>query len=427
MKDISQSTALVYDHSLFLCIAHRLAQKFKRVLYFTPCEEAFATLNRHIVGDGYDNIERCEDIWKVKNEVDCWVFSDIQNSGLQLELESQGRAVWGSRNGDSLEISREKFNRVLNEVGLPAAKHVLIKGLTNLRLHLRDETDKYIKVSKYRGTCETQHWRDYDLDSGWLDAMAVKLGPAQDMLPFLVFDPIDAPVEVGGDTYCVDGQWPSLILHADEEKDRCYLGAVTKLDNMPQELQDIMEAFAPVLKKERYRNQFSMETRDGRFIDFTARGGLPSTGSQLNTWSNFPEIIWAGAHGELVEPVPAHEFSVECILTLKSKPHEWGKTRIPKELEGHAQFAACCEIDGAICFPPDGHSGDDVGWLVAGGDTMESAVEEMNRLAALLPEGLEAATMDLIPLIEKIHDGEKAGVEFSDDQVPPPEIVLESA
>jgi hypothetical protein len=426
MKEISQATALVYDHGLFLPIAHRLAEKFKRVLYFTPCEEAFATLDKHIVGDGYDNIEKCQDLWKVKNEVDCFVFPDIQHSGLQLELESQGFAVWGSRNGDSLEINRQKFNRVLKEVGLPVAKHVVIKGLTDLRSHLRDLTDRYIKVSKYRGTCETFHWRDNDLDSGWLDAMAVKLGPAQDLLPFLVFEPIDAPVEIGGDTYCVDGQWPSLMLHGDEEKDRCYFGAVTPFEKMPEELKAIMEAFSPVLKKERYRNQWSMETRDGKFIDATCRGGLPSTGSQLSTWSNFPEIVYHGAHGELVEPIPAHQFSVECILSLKSKPHEWGKTRIRKELVGHAQFAACCEIDGAICFPPDGHSGDDVGWLVAGGDTMEEAIAEIIRLSDLLPDGLDAATMDLIGLIEKIKAGEKEGADFGEEKVPEPATVIDA-
>ena len=69
-------------------------------------------------------------------------------------------------------------------------------------------------------------------------------------------------MEIGGDTFCVDGQWPKWMLHGDEEKDKSYLGAVTAYDDMPQELRDIMEAFSPILKKERYRNQWSMETRE---------------------------------------------------------------------------------------------------------------------------------------------------------------------
>lgn len=405
-------------------MARTLANKFKRVLYHTPAERAFSTLNDFIIGDGFDNIERCDDIWKCKNEVDVWCFPDIQHSGLQLELESQGRAVWGSRNGDSLEINRQKFNRVLQKVGLPVAKHELIAGLTNLRNHLDDKTDRYIKISKYRGTMETWHWRDKDLDSGRLDALAVKLGPAMDLITFLVFEPIETGVEIGGDTYCVDGQWPSVMFHADEEKDKSYFGAVTKREDMPEDLLNVLEAFSPILKKERYRNQFSMEDRDGYFIDATMRGGLPSTASQLNTWDNFPEIVYAGSQGELIDPIPNKLFSVECILSLKAKPDEWGKIRIAKELSECIKFASCCEIDGAICFPPDGDPNEDVGWIQAGGDTMEEALDKLHEFCAELPDGLSAATDSLIGLLAKIKAGEKEGVEFSEDDVPDPETAV---
>lgn len=425
MKDISQATALVFDHGLFLNIAHRLAKKFKRVLYHTPWENGFPTVNQCVIGDGFDSIERCDDIWKVKNEVDCFVFPDLLHSGLQLELERQGYPVWGARNGDSIELNREKFNRILKQVGLPVAKHIVVKGLTKLREHLRNEKDKYIKVSKYRGTCETHHWRDYSKDFLWLDSMAVKLGPTQDLIPFLVVDPIECTVEIGGDTYDVDGQWPSLMLHGDEEKDKCYLGAVTPFEEMPKELIDVMQAFSPVLEKERYRCQWSMETRDGRFIDATTRGGLPSTGSQLNTWKNFPEIVYHGANGELIDPIPAHKFSCETLLSVKMRKEEWTVAPVVEELKDVALYSGCCEIDGSICFPPDGHESGDVGWLVSGGDTVEEAVQKMIETAQLLPDGVSAATDELIGLIVKIQAAQDEGVHFA-NKIPPPEVVIES-
>lgn len=426
MTDLSSKVALVYDHGLFFPIAQRLAKNgFGRVLYHTHWEKGFPTVNDCVPGDGFGDVERCDDIFSVLDEVDCWVFPDVFNSGLQRHLEGLGKRVWGSRSGDDLEINREKFNRVLLEVGLPVAKHETIKGLTNLRLFLRDKTDRYIKISRFRGTMETTHWRDYDLDSLWLDRMAVKLGPAQDLLKFLVFEPIDAPVEIGGDTYCVDGQWPNLMLHGDEAKDKAYMAAVTQFEDMPDVLVDVMEAFSPVLKKERYRNQWSMETRDGRFIDATCRGGLPSTASQLNTWTNFPEIVWHGANGELVQPQHEHDFSAECIVNLKSGKEDWGKIRLPAELEGHAQLSGCCEIDGARCWPPDDEDDNDVGWLVAGADSMEAVLEEMKRLEKLLPEGLSIDLHPMADLLEQIKAGEKEGVQFSEDTVPAPEIVLE--
>jgi hypothetical protein len=425
MKPISDLTVLVSDHGLFLPVAKRMAKDCKRVLYQYPSSiKGFPSLSSCIIGDGFENIERVEEIWPYLNEVDLFIFSDISQSGLQLYLESIGKKVWGSRAGDTLELNRHKFLKVLAEIGLPVPEQTTVKGLAKLREYLRDKTDKFIKISKYRADMETAHWRDYDLDSGWLDSLAVKFGPAQDLIPFMVFEPIDAPVEVGGDTYCVDGQWPSIMLHGDEAKDKCYFGAVTKREDMPAELQDIMEAFSPVLKDFRYRNEWSMETRDGKYIDPTCRGGLPSTASQLNTWSNFPEIVWAGANGELVEPVPAYQFSAECILTLKGKKDEWGKTRVEGEVAEACHFASCCEIDGAICFPPDGHEGDDVGWLQAGGDTMEEAIENMKKLAEDLPDGLTAATEDLVGLLAKIKEGEEAGIQFTDQTVPEPETAV---
>ncbi|HUD83436.1 MAG TPA: hypothetical protein VMQ67_08025 [Candidatus Saccharimonadales bacterium] len=423
MKEASQVTALVFDNGLFLPVAQRLAKTFKRVLYQTPWEKGFSTLNDHIVGDGFENVELCEDFWKVKKDVDCWCFPDIQHAGLQLELESQGFPVWGSRNGDSIELNRVKFHRILREVGLPAPEFKMVYGLASLREHLSDKTDKYIKISKYRGTMETWHWRDKTLDSGRLDALAVKLGPFQNHMPFLVVDPIDCVVEVGGDTFCVDGQWPSLMLHGDEEKDRCYFGAVTPFDEMPDELKAIIEAFSPVLKKERYRNQFSMETRDGRFIDPTMRGGLPSTASQLSA-SNFPEIVWAGANGELIEPDYPHPFTAEAILTLKGKKEEWGKIRVEGAVAEACQFAGACEIDGMVCWPPDGSDEEDVGWIVAGGDTPTEAIENLKQLASDLPDGLSAATEDFAGLLNKVHDGEADGITMTDEIVPEPEIAV---
>lgn len=402
-----------------------MAKACKRVLYFRPRSSAFLTLNEDIIGDGFKDVEWCDDLWPVKKEVDLFMFPDIGDAGLQLELESQGFPVWGSRLGDQLEINRELFNKTLKEVGLPVAKHANVTGLTNLRSFLKDKKDQYIKISKYRGTIETRHWRDYELDRHWLDSLLVKLGPAYDLIPFLVFPAIETGVEIGGDTYCVDGKWPKLMLHGDEDKDKAYLAAVTPFKDMPDDLKSVMEAFSELLKECRYRNQFSMEDRDGYFIDFTGRGGLPSTGSQLNTWKNFPEIIWAGAHGELVEPIPAHQFSAECIVSLKCSKDEWGKTKVPKELDDALKITGCCEIEGFHCFPPDGHQENEVGWLVAGADTMLDLIDEMNRLAKLLPDGLSAATESLPGLLAKIQAGEKEGMEFSEDEVPEPETALD--
>lgn len=430
MKESKDIIALVYDNGLFgVQMAQRLAQEYKHVYLHTPWERGFSTINEAVIGAGFADIERCNDIWKVKDDMDLFVFPDICHSGLQLELEQQGFAVWGARHGDAQELNRELFLKTLKKVGLQVPPHTVIQGLTNLRVFLKEKEDCFIKISTYRGSLETTHWRSWSMDKWLMDLWGVKFGPVGDHIPFLVFDKIDTPLEIGGDTYCIDGAWPDYMLHGVEWKDEGYFASVVKRDKMPQPLQDVMEAFSAEFKKVRYRNQFSMEVRikgddEAYFIDPTCRGGLPSTGSQLCVWKNFPDIIWNGANGILVQPEPAAKFTAEAILTIKRKKELWGVTEIPDELKPWIKLSLCCEVDGAICFPPD-DDGNQVGWLVAMGDTPEETIAAMNEHADALPDGLSANTESLAYVLKEIHEEEKQGIEFSTQPIPEPAIVLD--
>ncbi len=430
MTDLSSKTALVVDHGLFIPLAHRLAKNgFGRVLYYSPWEEGFSKIYRAILGDGYGDIERCEDIWEVKDQVDCFVFPDVGMDGLQLELEAQGKRVWGSRGASNLELDRPLLLKTLYELGLDVPKYQRVVGIENLRAHLKDRENVYIKISKYRGMLETCHWRSWEQDKWMLDAWAVKFGPVGDYFPFLVFDAIDTPLEIGADTYCVDGQWPALMLNGIEAKDKGYFSAVTERQDMPEEVSHILEAFGPVLGKYRYRNEFSMEARvtddSVFFIDPTCRGGLPSTGSQLDLWENFPQIVWHGAAGELVDPEPAAQFSMECILTMKGTPSSWCVTEVPKELQEAMKVAGCCEIGEQTCFPPDEEQERAIGWLVAIGDSPEETLEELKRLAAMVPDGVTANVEALADVIQEVDTAQEDGIPFTEEKVPEPEAVIQ--
>lgn len=431
MSDLSSKTVCVVDHGLFIPVALRLAKDFKRVLYHTPWESGFPRIGACVVGDGFDRIERCDDPWKVRDEVDIWVFPDIMHSGWQNELVSQGRAVWGSREGDSLELNRQKFHRILGELELSVPKFKIVTGLTALAAHLRPEKDKYIKVSKFRGSFETAHWRSWEEDESTLDSWAVEFGATKDLIRFLVFDPIGDELEIGGDTFCVDGQWPSLMLRADEFKDRAYIAAVTEREEMPEQIKDVLEAFSPVLRGFQYRNQWSMELRgegdNWYFIDATCRGGLPSTVSQLTLWQNFSEIVWAGAHGELVEPIPTAAFSVECCLCLKGERGSWRRAHIPDKLKDVMHVNNCCMINGLACFPPDDAHEEEIGWLQASGASIAEAITKVREYAKELPDGVSAKTESLVDLLKEIHAAAEEGVPLTDKPVPKPEMAVQDA
>ena len=428
MKDVKDITALVFDHGLFLPIAVKLAETYKRVLYHTPWESSFPTVNQCVIGDGFEKVERCDDIWSVKNEVDLFIFPDIMDAGLQLELESQGFPVWGSRAACEVEMNREKFHRMLKEVGLEVPTFVRIVGVDALRKHLRDEQDKIIKISRFRGSIETCKWRDWEQDEVMLDAFAHRFGPVMNLIPFLVFDKIDTPIELGCDTFCIDGEFPDRMIQGYEAKDSGFISAVRETKDMPVEVTDILNAFGPRLKEYRYRNSFSAEIRvkddAAYFIDPCCRFPMPPTGSKLQLWKNLPEVIWAGAHGIMVSPEATAKFAVEAALTLKMDKDDWGCIRIPDELRDNVKVGNCCEVDGMIAIPPAEFRTDSIGWLVVTGDTIDEGVNNLLAKVKELPPGLSANVLPIAELLEEIRTAEKAGIEFTDQKVPDPSIVV---
>ena len=438
MKPHNEVVCCVVDFGMVgVPMAERLARKpngFKKVYLFQEWEEDYSTLNKAIQGDGFQEFERTSDFWSIIDEVDLFVFPDVQRSGLQLQLVKLGKKVWGSRSGDSLELDRELHLRTLKEVGLRVPPFHVCDGLNSLREYLRDKEDQYLKVSLYRGSFETCHFRSWKLDECLLDLFAVRFGPAKELIRFLVFPNIETPLEIGADTYSVDGQWPDKFLHGVEWKDRAYFAAVQKTSEAPEPLREVMRKYGPVLGQHQYRNQFSCEVRvkgkEFYFIDPTCRMGLPSTASQLEVWDNWPEIVWHGANGELVQPVQKGKYTAEAIITAKKDPSEWAIFDVAKDLRQWTKFASCFEYEGSVCFPAiDSPGGDDVGWLVAIGNTPEETIKALNKHADDLPDGMDANTECLAYVLKEIAVEQKAGIQFGSGhnvKMPNPGFVMET-
>jgi hypothetical protein len=427
MSDAKTSTFGICDHfGLFTSLAVRLAKSGARVLYSTPIDRR-DSISEAIQGDGIQGVECVDDLWPHKKEIDTFVFPDIRHSGMQAELRSQGLAVWGSQDGMELEQNRQFFLSKLAELGLDVPPYTEIRGLSNLAAFLKNEKDIWIKVSKWRGSWETCHWRSWEQDWPSIDAWAVKFGGIKECIRFLCFPKIETDLEIGADTYCIDGQWPSQMLHGIERKNKAYLSAVTERAAMPEQLLAVMDALSPFLKEVGYRNQWSMENRvtedKNYFIDATCRGGLPSTGSFLMA-KNVPEVIYAGARGELVEVDYGFKFSAECAVEIEPNPDGWGTIILKPEVKEALLAQQNCEHQGQLWFPPTGSASGHIGWLVAVGDTPTEVAERMNALADQLPDGADAAVESLADILREVESEEDSGIRFTDEEMPDPEIVL---
>lgn len=430
MKNLEDIHLRVVDHGLFLPLARRLARDVKKVTYYSPCDRAFPTL-LDAIGDGFPDIERVDDYLDQAPDVDCWVFPDVGFSKLQAALAHEDRPVWGSMGGDQIELKRGLFLEILEDLGLPTPVYEKIEGITKLKLHLKDLEDKWIKISGNRGDWETFHWRSWLEDENELDAKAARLGPFRESLVFYVFDPIEADIEDGCDSYCVGGEFPSLVIHGMEAKDKAFVGAFQRLSDLPEELRRVNEAFGPVLDQYGYRNFFSTEVRitkrgESFFIDPTCRAGSPPSQVQAEMIGKLAQIIWRGAHGELVEPEPAARFGVQALCKLHRDLESWSYVKVDDELDRWLKSTHCMFHEDMLCLPPGDYATGCEDWLTGIGDTFSEAIKHLKHNIKLLPAGAECDATQLCELLQEVEKAEDQGIEFADGKVPDPSVLTKA-
>lgn len=431
MNDWKKATVLCIDNGLFVGVAQTLAKEFGRVYYHTPdWAKGFPSIQDAIIGDGFDEFERINDIWDVMDKVDICVFPDICHSGLQLHLEFIGKRVWGARKGDGLEIIREKFLRELEAVGLDAPDWRMITGLTKLREYLAKHNDKFVKISRWRQDLETFHHIDYALSQTELDSLAVRFGPLQDDMPFIVVDPIECIAEVGYDGYCIDGKFPKQSAYGIECKDKGYIGTMKKHAELPKSVQEVNAALSKTLKGFNYRQFWSTEIRvtddAAYFIDPTCRLGMPSGDAQLALYGNVAEIIWEGASGVLVDPKPSAKFVAQALMSHGGDKKEWRTLHIPDEVYDSVRLMYACKVGDVYAISPSSKCGDTIGSVIGTGDTIEDAIGNLKENAeALKQQPVTIHVESLVDVLRDIQEGEAEGIEFTKQEVPEPASVIE--
>jgi hypothetical protein len=422
---------LVIDNGLFFSFAQRLAAGGAEVSYWTPNDSPFPTINGAVIGDGFDNITRVRDVWD-HLDVDVVAFPDVGMTGLQTYLENHDVAVWGSRTGSDLELKREWFNQTLEVLGLKVPPHKIIIGLDALRPFLQGrDGDCYVKISRFRGMMETFHHVDYGISLPWLDQLAVRAGPLQNRIRFIVYDPIETKIETGLDTLIIDGVAPTVAIQGIERKDKAYAGVVTGWLDLPKELTDIVEQFMPIFKEQRYRNFFSSEVRvddnDWYFTDPTCRMATPAGEPQLCLIENLVEIVEFGANGDMIEPKFRAKFAAQALIDHPGDKSGWRVIEVPATVAESVFLYSPCQIGaGVFTIPPFQFSTETVGSAVGLGDTLKEAIENLQDIASeLTGQGLTVHTSALVDVLAEMHEAESKGIPITDQPIPAPSIAID--
>jgi hypothetical protein len=431
MKETSDVVALVRDHGMFLPVARTAAKYFKKVFYSTPTEKGFQEIGDFVLGDGIPNIERVED-WlspSIFDQIDLVIFPYILDSGLQEHLEACGKKVWGARRADELEKRKGLFYQTLEEIGLEVPPHEVIKGMTNLRTYLKENENLFVKISTFRGTCDTWKHKNYQQSLSYLDLLAVKLGPFQDLVTFYVLKEIKTDIEGGVDTYCIDGQWPKDVVLGYEAKNETYLATVKPMSEVSKVFTKVNDAIGPVLARYNYRQFFSTEIRVkddvSYFIDPTCRTASPAGEEMLDLFGNIGDIFWRGAHGELVEPEITARFAGEAYIHWTGEKQEWKCLVVPEEFQDRVKIYGSAYVDGAFWWPPEDE--EVIGCIVGLGDNPTEVIDSIKEsLEALGDAAIKVNLASFADLISEIEKAEAEGIKFTDKPLPEPATIIET-
>lgn len=436
MKPIEEICCCIVDYGSFLGLAEMMGRVCRRTLYNSPTEEEYLDIKKCCIGKGFESFERCDEFMDpdVLKEIDLFIFTDIGFGGLQRYLRSIGKLVWGSMGASDLELYRTRFLKVLAEVGLPVIHSVKIVGVTALAEHLKHVEDKWIKVNRYRQNMETWHHQDYLHSQRDLERLASQFGGWKEQIIFVVQDAINGddgePVlEIGFDGWSVDGEFPVASYQGYEKKNQLYLGSLLEYEDLPEPVRFVNERMAPVLASYGYRNFWATEIRvkgkQAYYIDPTCRLAGQTMEHQFWNCKNLPQIILAGAQGELLKPEFEYQFAAEATVHYTAECDGGWKTFVrPQAIEERVSLYHCGFADGAYQYPP--YKNDEIGVVCGGGDSVEEAVEDLKaHFEAMADEPVKIELAGFAELIEQIGEAEAEGLEFSDQPIPDPAIALQ--
>lgn len=434
MKSVEEVTACVCDYGTFISVAEKLAETCTKVYFHSPYEVEYQAARTCLRGFGLDKVERLDEFLDpvVLKTIDLFVFPDIGFGGIMRHLRDDlGKAVWGHMGANDIELYRDMFLEVLKDVGLPIIHSERIVGLTKLAEYLTKNENKWVKINRFRGNMETWHHSDYAHSQRMLDSLAVTFGGAKENVVFVVQDDIKSELEIGYDGWSIDGQFPSHSFQGYEKKNELYLGSVLANEDLPEEILTVNEAMGPVLKEYGYRGWWATEIRvngEPYFIDPTPRMPGQTGEHQLETITNFADVIWQGANGNLIKPEFEWKFAAEATLhwDLKSKDpsiiDQWKTFDVPKGVERWLKPYHYCKLNGVYnCV---GENTDEIGVMIGVGNSTQEAIDHLRaNLKAIKGIPVTANTDGFVDLLEMIKDAEKQGIRFG-GKIPKPETIL---
>lgn len=418
MKSYRDRSVLIRDHGLYPSLAERLVRDFGKVGYSCAWKRGFSSYHERDIGHGLDGITPEPNFWKAVNGYDLIIYPDVLDGDEQVYLRKQGHRVYGSGMGEELELFRVFQKKLFKAVGLPVGPYRVVKGITALREYLQEHSDKVIKLSLLRGITETFTHRTYWQSEARLDRLEHELGMRKERTEFVVEDEIETKIEYGYDGPYANG-FPKVAANGVEIKDTCYACVVQSYDDLPEGMQRVNEALAPVLQHYGYANFFSTEIRVGEddepyCIDLTCRMPSPAGETQMELWSNLAEMMWEGAEGKQVDPVPAAKYAVQSIIYSDWADDNWQGVGFPEKFRQNVKLYYHTRENGHDFVIPQQTKMNEVGSVVTIGDDLNATIKENKAIAdQVTGDKIRICTDRIGEVVAEFKEMEKQGMDLT--------------
>ena len=400
---------LIIDSGLYVSLAARLAEDVP-VSYFDSEFSAFPVTRHTAPADGLTNVETIDDPinFMLSGAASHVVIPDLYHNDWGLLAKKLGIPLIASGKAEELETDRWKLMEFLEENNLPVIEAKEIEGIDKLGAYLAkpENTDKYIKISDYRGDLETEHHEDWETSQlNWFCALKQRLGAFGTKARFIVQDPIDSEVEVGIDTWFRGGEFATPMVIGVEEKDKSYFGVVVA--QPPRMFLPILRPFGAYLAKRDYRNFWSNEMRvmkDGTvyFTDATHRLPWPPSGVMMAACRNFSKVLLEDAAPDYGDT----KYLCEIIFCSEALSDQWIEVQFPVAMRRNYAFHRYCMVGEKTWIIPHDSGFKEFGSALGWGSTPEAAKSMCRKAAEALKgyqvkydDGLDEAEKDLRKVI----------------------------
>lgn len=377
--NISEMICLCFDYGMYINVAEKLSEKFGKVYYFNPnVHDGFQTKTDVTIATGINGVIKVNEWASVIEEVHFVFFTFCYEPALQEYFRSIGKLVFGSGQSAILETNRVYGKEVLKEMGLPVGPSEVAFGLEDLEMRLMDKENVFVK-SDHRGDHETIKWKKWILSKGQIRRAKRDMGVLGDDEVYVIEDEIPSIGEVGSDTFCVNGDYPSIVSVGCESKDACYVCRFMPYAQVPKQIKTAMEGMGRKFSELGYNGWISNEIIIGKdlkgyWLDTTARMPSPVSNIVLNNISNFAECALNVASGIVPEIDYKFEYCVELIIKSDVAEHDDTPLIVPIEYQPYVCiYNLMVDEDGTWYFSKRGLKTKEIGSIMGMGKTLKEA------------------------------------------------------